>query len=134
MPTKKAAPTKPKQIKETRSKYKVRVSRAATPRRNLIASKCKKMLAQYYGDRLKGVILYGSTARKQDTLTSDLDLLVLLAPPVDYFTELRQLVDILYPIQLASNRLISAKPVAVSDYEAGKISLYRNAKREGILV
>ena len=71
-------------------------------------------------------------ARGQTNPASDIDLLVLLAPPFDYFAELRQVVEILYPIQLDSERLISAKPASSEDFEAGNISLYRNAKREGI--
>ena len=134
MPAKKAALFKTKKLDETRSVYKARTERAASPRRNPILVKCKKTLAQTYGERLKGVILYGSMARKQPAPCSDVDLLISLAPPVDYFMELRRLVDALYPIQLESERLISAKPVSINDFEAGSISLYRNAKREGIAV
>jgi hypothetical protein len=43
-------------------------------------------------------------------------------------------VDLLYPIQLASDRLISAMPAAVDEFERGDIQLYRNAKREGVNV
>jgi predicted nucleotidyltransferase len=99
-----------------------------------IAQKCKESLSRYYGSRLKGVILYGSVARGEAGPASDIDLLVLLSPPLDYFTELRQIVDLLYPIQLESEQLISAKPALASDYEMGSISLYRNAKREGVAV
>jgi len=63
-----------------------------------------------------------------------MDLLVLLDPPVDYFAKLWNLVETLYPVQLESKRLISAKPVSVSDFETGTTSLYRNAKKEGIAV
>jgi len=122
-----AKKTKSTKVSEARPVYK-------TPPRNRILIKCKKTLAQTYGERLKGVILYGSMARKSSTQSSDVDLLVLLDPPVDYFAELRNLVDILYPVQLESKRLISAKPVSVSDFETGKTSLYRNAKKEGIAV
>lgn len=41
-------------------------------------------------------------------MASDIDLLVLLSTPFDYFAELRQIVDLLYPIQLESEQLISA--------------------------
>jgi predicted nucleotidyltransferase len=99
-----------------------------------IVQKCKDRLIRHYGARLRGVILYGSTARGQATPSSDIDLLVLLSPPFDYFTELRQLVDELYPIQLESERLISAKPVSANDFESGSVSLYRNAQREGVKV
>lgn len=102
------------------------------PRR--VAQKCKKALASAYGKRLRGVILYGSTARKMARKDSDIDLLVLLPPPFDYFMELRKIVDALYPIQLESDRLISAKPVSIADYESGSLALYRNAAREGVAI
>jgi uncharacterized protein len=101
---------------------------------NSVVRKCKDALAQYYGSRMKGVILYGSMARGEANLESDIDLLILLSPPFDYFFELRQIVDLLYPIQLESEQLISAKPALASDYEVGSISLYRNARREGVAV
>ena len=99
-----------------------------------IVQKCKEVLALYYGSRLKGLILYGSVARGEADLASDIDLLVLLSAPFDYFAELRQIVDLLYPVQLESEQLISAKPALASDYEMGSISLYRNARREGVPV
>jgi predicted nucleotidyltransferase len=99
-----------------------------------IIRQCKEVLTRQYGKRLKGVILYGSTARGQSALDSDIDLLVLLEEPLDYFTELRRLVDVLYPMQLESEQLISAKPVLISDFEVGTVSLYRNALREGVAV
>lgn len=99
-----------------------------------IVNKCKEVLARQYGKRLKGVILYGSMARGEATNDSDIDLLVLLEPPLDYFAELRKLVDVLYPIQLESEQLISAKPVSFNDFEIGSLSLYRNARREGVAV
>lgn len=80
------------------------------------------------------MILYGSMARGDNTTSSDIDLLVLLDQPLDYFMELRQLVNVLYPIQLESEQLISAKPVSFKDFELGTVSLYRNARREGVAV
>ncbi len=63
---------------------------------------------------------------------SDIDLLVLLKKPFNYFQELRTIVELLYPVQLESQNLISAKPAAKEEFESGKILLYRLAKREGI--
>jgi predicted nucleotidyltransferase len=99
-----------------------------------IVSSSRDILARYYGPQFQGLVLYGSAARRQDTPMSDIDLLVLLGSPFDYFLELRRIVDLLYPLQLESERLISAKPASVSDYEAGRFQLYRNARREGVLV
>ena len=97
-----------------------------------IAQRCKKILASHYGSRLKGLILYGSIAREQTSAGSDIDLLVLLSKPFNYFHELRQIVDLLYPVQLDSEQLISAKPAALDEFEQKASQLYRNVKREGL--
>ncbi len=99
-----------------------------------ILKQCKAILEQHYGSRLKGLILYGSVARDQADEESDIDLLVLLAPPFDYFEELRTIVELLYPVQLESSRLISAKPVPWDAFQRGDLHLYRVAQREGIPV
>ena len=99
-----------------------------------IIKKCKKVLEGYYGLQLKGLILYGSIARDQDSPASDIDLLVLLTQPFNYFNELCRIIELLYPIQLESNRLLSAKPAPFDEFEQGRIQLYRNARREGVFV
>ena len=101
---------------------------------SVVVRKCKVALKRHYGSQFKGLILYGSVARKQADSTSDTDLLVLLNTPFDYFSELRQVIDVLYPIQLESEHLISAKPVPPDEFKRGSIQLYRNVKREGIMV
>jgi predicted nucleotidyltransferase len=80
------------------------------------------------------MLLYGSVAREQGSPDSDLDLLVFLDRPFDYFEELGQIIDLLYPYQLESERLISAKPTPLADFEEGRLQLYRNAKHEGVWV
>lgn len=97
-----------------------------------VASRCKSILEDHYGPRFKGLILYGSMAREQADAGSDIDLLVLLSRPFDYFHELRQIIEILYPVQLESERLISAKPAAEDEFERERLQLYRNAKKEGL--
>jgi predicted nucleotidyltransferase len=99
-----------------------------------ILARCKKTLEEHYGARFAGLVLYGSMARDEARAGSDIDLLVLLKGPIDYFQELRTLTDLLYPMQLVSDRLISAKPAAMDEYESGGLQLYRNAAREGIRV
>lgn len=96
--------------------------------------KCKSILETYYRSRFRGLVLFGSAARGEAGSESDIDLLVLLDRPEDYFRELRTIVDLLYPVQLESDRLISAKPAPVDDFERGCLPLYRIARREGIWV
>ncbi|MDP2984922.1 MAG: nucleotidyltransferase domain-containing protein [Candidatus Latescibacter sp.] len=99
-----------------------------------ILNGCKTLLEHHYGAHFKGLVLYGSTARDQAGPESDIDLLVLLDEPIDYFLELRRIIEILYPLQLETDRLISVKPVFLTDFEQGRFQLFRNAKREGVLV
>jgi hypothetical protein len=70
-------------------------------------------------------------ARGQEGESTDIDLLAILTKRFDYFVELRKVVELLYPVQLISEHLISAKPVAEDEFESGEIHLYRTAKREG---
>ena len=60
------------------------------------------MIGGYYGEQFAGLLLYGSHARQQTEEGSDIDLLVLLHGPFDYFQEIRNLADILYPLKLES--------------------------------
>ena len=99
-----------------------------------LLQKCNTILKEYYGSRFQGLLLYGSIARGQADPSSDIDLLVLLKQPFDYFDELRRIIELLYPIQLESDWLISAKPVLFHEYDQGRIQLYRNAKKDGVLV
>ena len=99
---------------------------------NSIVKKCNLILGDHYGDKFQGLILYGSMARDQADKFSDIDLLVLLKKPFNYFEELRKIVELLYPVQLESNNLISAKPAAKGEFESGELLLYRLAKREGL--
>lgn len=62
----------------------------------------------------KGLLLYGSTARGQTTPESDIDLLVLLDRPFDYFAELRRIVD--WPL---------SDPVGVGSLYSSKTSFCR---------
>jgi predicted nucleotidyltransferase len=99
-----------------------------------VVKKCKILLEMHYGSQFKGLVLFGSTARRQASEASDIDLLVLLSRPFDYFNEIRRIIDLLYPIQLESEQLISAKPATLDEFEKGSIMLYRNAQKEGIRI
>lgn len=100
----------------------------------IVVQKCKAAMENQYGSQFKGLVLYGSVARNQASSTSDIDLLVLLSQPFDYFYELRQIIDVLYSIQLESEQLISAKPALLDEFQGGRFQLYRNAQKEGMFV
>lgn len=102
------------------------------PELNSLLARVRSRLQERYGDRLDSVILHGSVARGTQEAESDVDLLVLLRGELDYFRELRTLVDLLYPLQLEAERVLSALPAAAEDYRGGTLQLYRNAAREGV--
>jgi predicted nucleotidyltransferase len=99
-----------------------------------ILRKCKAVLEALYGDRLKGVVLYGSSARGEDTAESDIDLLVLLDGPVNGPAEVRRIWDELYPVQLECDRAISIRPADAASYQRGESILYQNIHEEGVPV
>ncbi len=93
----------------------------------------KQCLQPVYGDRLRGVVLYGSEARNEAEKDSDIDILVLLAGPVSRLQEHRIIISAIYDFILELDRPVHAKPVDVAVYEAAECPLYINAKEEGIV-
>jgi len=87
-----------------------------------------------YGNRLQGVVQYGSEVRGDARPDSDIDVLVLLDGPVDHGQELRSCIHATYPLTLAWERPISPQPVDAEEYRAAEWPLYRNAQKEGIAV
>ena len=100
--------------------------------RNELLKRIRSALEDAFGERLEGVILYGSEARGEAEPDSDIDLLVLLRPMISFGKDLKTCIHALYPLVLELERPIDSIPVDASVYEAQEFSLYRNAKREGI--
>lgn len=96
----------------------------------------KSALAALYGDRLKGVVLYGSEARGSARVDSDIDVLVLLQGPVEHWAEAKRINQALYPIELSTEpyRAINALPADVADYETERAPLYSSAKQDGVRI
>jgi predicted nucleotidyltransferase len=97
-----------------------------------LLAEIKRRLLAVHGDRLCGVVLYGSEARGQAGPDSDVDVLVLLADPVDVGRDLEANLDAVYPLAVDLGRRISAKPVSAAEYATADCPLYRRAREEGI--
>ena len=98
-----------------------------------LLAEVKERLTAAFGQRLKGVVLYGSEARGDSEPDSDIDMLVLLDEPIRLGADLQAIIEALYPLQLEVFRPLHAMPVGLNEYEAGEFGLYRRAKKEGIL-
>lgn len=98
-----------------------------------LLAEVRRRLVRVHGQRLRGIVLYGSEVRHEARVDSDIDLLVLLEGPIDYGTDLRTNIDALYDLVLSLERPISAMPVDIDVYEAAAYPLYQNAKAEGVM-
>ena len=99
-----------------------------------IRARIHALLDDAFGDRLQGVVLYGSEARGTADSDSDADLFVLLRGPIALGKDLKTIIDALYPLQFEVERPIHALPVEATAYAEGESSLYRNARKEGVLL
>jgi len=99
-----------------------------------ILHEARPRLEAALGKRLRGIVLYGSCARGDATADSDIDLMVLLDDPIELAPDLRRIVHALYPLQLQVDQPIHFLPASVADFEAQQFSLYRNVKREGVVL
>jgi predicted nucleotidyltransferase len=70
----------------------------------------KQALTDRYGDRLRGILLYGSRARGDFGPESDYDVVVLLNDLADPFEEIFALAPLRRRIQDQTGEIVSIKP------------------------
>ncbi|MFM7886376.1 MAG: nucleotidyltransferase domain-containing protein [Pseudanabaena sp.] len=97
-----------------------------------ILHELKLGLKELYGDRLVKLILFGSHARGEANLDSDIDLLAVLKSPVSQVQEISYMSDLRVKILLEHNELVSIIPVTEEDYSKRNVGLLRNIRKEGI--
>ena len=87
---------------------------------------------EFYGDDLKQIVVYGSVARDEATLDSDIDLAVVLAGAVAPSREIDRMIEIITDINLEYGVLLPVYPVSEQDYANRESPLLINIRREGI--
>jgi uncharacterized protein len=100
--------------------------------RTELLKQVKVRLQEAFGDRLRGVILYGSEARGTAEPDSDIDFLVLLNGPLDSWRDMGTSIHALYPLVLEIERPIHTIEVDASTFDTEDVPLYREVMREGI--
>ncbi|MFZ5452216.1 MAG: nucleotidyltransferase domain-containing protein [Thermodesulfobacteriota bacterium] len=89
-------------------------------------------LAKVYGERLRGVYLYGSYARGDFHADSDVDVLIVLEGTVRPGQEIDRIGDGVADICLEHSMLIATYPVPEEWLKERKSPLFENVRREGV--
>jgi predicted nucleotidyltransferase len=90
-------------------------------------------LKKLYGDRFRGLLLYGSYARGDAREGSDVDLLLLLDGPVDPVKEILRLQPVKWPLSLEADLVLSVMPVSFEAFQNPETTFLRLARRESRL-
>lgn len=93
-----------------------------------------RRLGALYGDKYRGLILYGSHARQEADAGSDVDLLLILDGEVDPVVELRRVHPVKWPLALEAGYTVAIVPVGFGEYLRADRSPLRNARRESLRV
>jgi predicted nucleotidyltransferase len=99
-----------------------------------IATKVREELEKLYGQRLRGVLLFGSAARDKLDEDSDIDIAIILDEIPNRFAEHERTAELGSQISLEYNTLVTFLFIAESDFSEGLFTIHRVIKREGIPV
>ena len=87
-----------------------------------------------FGDRLRGIVLYGSRARGDAEVDSDFDFLVLLDGVESFSAERERISPVACDLSLEHDIVVSALPVSEQAFASLETPLFLNARREGIVL
>ena len=97
-----------------------------------LVDRVKAHLHETYGDGIKRVILYGSHARGEATEDSDVDVLVLVDPSLNYREVDESLSVLLYDIILEEHELVSVIVLPEDHFENRNLPFMLNVRKEGV--
>jgi uncharacterized protein len=99
-----------------------------------VLSEFRAYLEQEYGDRLAQVILFGSQARGDAQPDSDVDVLIVLHGLVDIGVEIERTSQFIGALCLNNNIVISRIFTSSSCFQTENAPLFKNVRREGIIL
>ncbi|PSB15028.1 nucleotidyltransferase domain-containing protein [Phormidesmis priestleyi ULC007] len=100
-----------------------------------ILAKLRTYLEQEYSDRLAQVVLFGSQARGDAELDSDIDVMIILSGAVDVCTEIDRISNFLAALCLDYAVLISCIFTSEQQFQSKKDAyFFRNVHQQGVPV
>lgn len=97
-----------------------------------ILSQLCDYLKSTYQHNLKQVILFGSEARGDAKSESDIDVLIVLEKPFNYYQEVHKIGEFISNLCLEYDRLVSCCFITEEQLKNEDNAFYRNIKKEGI--
>ena len=89
-------------------------------------------LRKIFGDQLVSVLLYGSFARGEERDDSDIDLLCVLRPPLDYSDAIQRSSILTAKLSLKYDVVISRVFVTEEELRTRNLPFYMNVRREAV--
>ncbi|WP_069792045.1 nucleotidyltransferase domain-containing protein [Cyanobacterium sp. IPPAS B-1200] len=102
------------------------------PELDKIINKTKKKLSECYKKDLHSIILYGSQARGDAKIYSDIDILIVLKSTFNYLQELNKTSTFIADLSLEYDTVISRAFISQKSFLNDKTPFLINIKREGI--
>jgi predicted nucleotidyltransferase len=99
---------------------------------NDILEKFKREITEIYQNELIQLILYGSRARGDAKIDSDIDILIVLKKPSPNKYKYQKVIDLISNLCLEYELLISCVYVSENQFQNEKSPLLINIHREGI--
>ncbi|MFG6099120.1 nucleotidyltransferase domain-containing protein [Leptolyngbyaceae cyanobacterium CCMR0082] len=109
-------------------------AKTVAPKTRSIVSSLKKELTDLYQNRLLQLTLFGSQARGEAKSDSDIDVLVVLKPPVNAGVEIKHTSKMVADLSLQHDVVISCVFMDEDRYNTRNGPLLRNIRREGIVI
>lgn len=89
-------------------------------------------LESTYGDRLRGLYLYGSMARGDNDIDSDVDVLIVLDEVPHYYQELERTAQLVSDLSLEYDVTVSRTLVSVNHWEHGDEPFLTTVRQDAI--
>ncbi|MEM9264273.1 MAG: nucleotidyltransferase domain-containing protein [Cyanobacteria bacterium P01_F01_bin.13] len=99
-----------------------------------ILEKVKQFLDDLYQENLQNIMLYGSQARGDSRIDSDIDLLIVLKTPVNPYQEIDRTSQFIANLCLDFDVVISRHFISIDKFQSADNPFLSNVKREGMIV